>query len=154
MDIHIRSAHAADAAVIAEFNLALAEESEGRQLDPRALAMGVHAVIADPSKGRYFLAEHNAEVIGQLMLTFEWSDWRNGVFWWIQSVYVRKSHRGKGVFSRLFRHVRDQAQDDAGVCGLRLYVEKENRSAANIYLGLGMEMTSYDMLEIDFSAKH
>ena len=148
--IIIRPAMLADAETIGGYNAAMARETEHLELDPQRLLSGVRAVLADSSKGFYFVAEDGGRVVGQMMVTFEWSDWRNGVFWWIQSVYVQPEFRNRGVFRQLYRHVEDRARTDGGVCGLRLYVEKENRNAQRTYERLGMAKTSYDVYEIDF----
>ena len=148
--LRIRPAVAADAPVIADFNRCLARETEHRELDPTRVGAGVAAVLADPAKGRYLVAEADGRVVGQLMLTFEWSDWRNGCFWWIQSVYVEAAHRGCGVFTRLYRHVERLAREDAGVCGLRLYMEHHNAPARAAYEKLGMKAAGYEVFEVDF----
>ncbi|MBX9678022.1 MAG: GNAT family N-acetyltransferase [Gemmataceae bacterium] len=142
----IRTASEADLEMIVDFNAALAEESEGKTLDPAKLRPGVAAALADPHKGRYFLAEHGGRVVGQMLITYEWSDWRNGWFWWIQSVYVTLDHRRKGVFRGLFDHVRQLALAE-GVIGVRLYVEKENTRAHATYQSLGLDWTSYLVME-------
>ena len=147
--LRIRAATPADAEVIADFNAALAWETESLTLDRGRLRPGVAAVLLDPGKGRYWVAEIEGEVIGQLLLTFEWSDWRHGNFWWIQSVYVRPDSRGRGVFKALFNHVRTLAATTPEVCGLRLYVETHNTAAKVVYHRLGMKSTSYELLEID-----
>ena len=143
----LRRATPADAAVIVEFNRRLAEESEGKALDRGVLAAGVAACLADPAKAVYFVAEDGGRVVGQVMLTTEWSDWRNGWIWWIQSVYVVPEQRRRGVFRALFEHVCRQAREDPGVIGLRLYVEGENRAAQETYARLGMTRTNYHVLE-------
>lgn len=147
MPYSIRRAVSADVAVLVEFNRLLAEESEGKALDPAVLALGVTAGVADPRKSVYFVAEENGAALGQIMYTTEWSDWRNGWFWWIQSVYVRREARRRGVFRALFEHVFASARADSEVIGLRLYVEAENRSARETYRRLGMESTSYGVFE-------
>ena len=147
MAVRVREATPADAAVVVEFNRLLAEESEGKQLDPAVLSVGVAAQLADPKKGRYFVAEEGGAILGQLGLTFEWSDWRNGWMWWIQSVYVRADARRRGVFHALFEHVREAALDHGQVVGLRLYVERENHGAQRTYKRLGMQATGYFVLE-------
>jgi GNAT superfamily N-acetyltransferase len=147
MAFRVREATPADAAVVVEFNRLLAEESEGKQLDPAVLAAGVAAQLADPQKGRYFVAEEGGAILGQLGLTFEWSDWRNGWMWWIQSVYVRPDARRRGVFRALFEHVRQAALNDGQVVGLRLYVERENHGAQMTYERLGMQASGYFVLE-------
>jgi ribosomal protein S18 acetylase RimI-like enzyme len=143
----VRRARPADAPTIAEFNQLLARESEGKSLDPAVLSVGVAAVLADPARGLYFLAEDGGEVIGQTMITTEWSDWRNGWIWWIQSVYVRPEFRRKGVYKQLYRHVQELAARDPAACGFRLYVERENRRAQSAYRALGMIETRYCVFE-------
>ncbi len=146
----IRTAVFDDAVRITEFNALMAQETEGRVLDFERLSRGVEAVLRDPSKGIYYVAETNGVLVGQLLITYEWSDWRNGTFWWIQSVYVHKEFRGQGVFKSLFEHVFKKAKEKNDVCGLRLYVEKENSRAKQTYEKLGMKKTHYDVYEIDF----
>lgn len=143
----VRSATPADAAVIIEFNRRLAQETEGKTLDGATLAAGVAAVLADPVRGRYYLAEDDGAPLAQLMITTEWSDWRNGWFWWIQSVYVREDARRRGLFRLLYEYVREQAQADGAVIGLRLYVEHANRPAQDAYRRLGLDATGYLLLE-------
>jgi GNAT superfamily N-acetyltransferase len=147
MGIVIRQAGPADAAVVAEFNRLLALESEGKELDRSLLEPGVRAALVDPAKGRYYVAERDGQVIGQLGVTYEWSDWRNGWFWWVQSVYVVVPARRQGVFRALFRHVEDAARTESGVVGIRLYVERDNRAAHDTYQGLGLDWTSYLVME-------
>ncbi len=151
MDLAIRPASELDLDLIIEYNARLAEETEGKSLDRDLLRSGVAALLADSTKGSYFLAEAEGKVIGQMMITFEWSDWRNGVFWWIQSVYVHSAFRQKGVFSRLFRHVESQARADENVCGLRLYVDKDNEQASAVYRKLGLDATRYEVMEQYFA---
>jgi GNAT superfamily N-acetyltransferase len=147
MSVAVRRAGPGDAAVIAEFNRRLAEETEGKALDPAVLRAGVEAGLADEAKALYFVAEDGGAVVGQLMLTREWSDWRNGWMWWIQSVYVRPEARRRGVFRALFRHVHQAALRDPEVIGLRLYVERDNHIAQRTYEQLGMQPTGYFVLE-------
>jgi GNAT superfamily N-acetyltransferase len=146
----IRDARPADAATIVAFNVKMAMETEGRSLEPELINPGVAAVLGDPGKGRYWVAEMDGEVVGQLMVTYEWSDWRNGVFWWIQSVFIRDDRRRKGIFSALHRHVESLARSAGDVCGIRLYVERENRRARKTYEALGMASPGYQVMEIDF----
>ena len=146
MGIRIRRATPADEAIVAAFNAALAWESEHKKLHEPTLLVGVRAALADPHKGFYFLAEHDGEVIGQTGVTFEWSDWRNGWYWWLQSVYVREDARRQGVFAALFRHIRDIAVADPTVIGLRLYVERENTRAHQTYERLGMTAEPYFLM--------
>ncbi len=141
----VRPAIAADCEAIAGFNLAMAAETEGRTLEPATVRAGVAAVLAEPAHGRYFVAEAGSPV-GGLLVTYEWSDWRNGLFWWIQSVYVEPHWRRRGVFSGLFAHVREQARA-ADAAGLRLYVERGNHDAQRTYTRLGMQATSYLVFE-------
>ena len=146
----IRLARQDDADVIIEFNTLLARQTESRELDTERVAAGVRALLSDAVKGRYHLAEHEGRVIGQLLITVEWSDWRNGWFWWIQSLYVHEEFRGQGVFRALFDYVRKEAVSRPDICGIRLYVEADNDHARTTYERLGMKMTSYRLYEIDF----
>lgn len=136
--------------IIAEFNLLLAKETEGLRLDPARVSAGVAALLADPSKGIYYLAEAEGTIVGQLMITYEWSDWRNGMIWWLQSVYVRRDFRRKGVFRKLFTHLQDLARSQDGVCTLRLYMHAENHTARRSYEKLGMSRTQYEVFELEF----
>jgi GNAT superfamily N-acetyltransferase len=147
MPLSIRRASPADAAVVVEFNCLLAQESEGKTLDAAVVGPGVAAGLADPRKSVYFLAEEDGIAIGQIMFTTEWSDWRNGWFWWIQSVYVRPEARRRGVFRALFEYVHQAARADGHVIGLRLYVERENHIAQDTYRRMGMEATAYLVFE-------
>ena len=151
MTYRIRPATGDDLPVIVDFNARLAMETEGKALDTGRLGAGVARVLADGASGRYFLATQDDRVAGQLMLTTEWSDWRNGQFWWIQSVYVDPQDRGNGVFRQLFDHVRELARDTPGVCGLRLYFEDNNLRARDAYLRVGLAMAGYQVMEVDFS---
>ena len=132
---------------VVDFNLRLARETEHLQLDPAVLIPGVQAALADPAKARYFLAVAGTQVVGQLMHTYEWSDWRNGMIWWLQSVYVVPEHRSSGVFRALFDHLRTAAHTDPGVVGLRLYVEDENQRARDVYARLGLEPGGYSVMQ-------
>lgn len=147
MPLTVRNAVPSDTAVLVEYNRRMALETEGKALDPAVLTAGVAAGLADPEKARYFVAEDQGDVVGQLMLTREWSDWRNGWIWWIQSVYVRADARRRGVFRALYAHVHAAAVADPEVIGIRLYVEHENHAAQQTYVQLGMERTSYLVLE-------
>ena len=128
----------------------MAMETEGLALEPGVVRAGVAAVLADDSLGFYLVAEIDGRPAGQLMVTFEWSDWRNGLWWWIQSVYVRAEFRRQGVYSALHRHVAGAAQAADGVCGLRLYVEQENTTAQGVYESLDMHRTRYQIYEVEF----
>lgn len=145
--LRIRLATPADAAVLAEFNAAMALETEGKELLPEVIGRGVHALVNSPASGFYVIAEENASIVAALMITKEWSDWRNGSFWWIQSVYVRPQWRRKGVYRQLYRHVQGLAAKDPAVCGFRLYVERENSRAQATYRALGMKETRYLVFE-------
>lgn len=147
MNLNIRKAVIEDAPVIAENNYTIALVTEGISFDKKVLLNGARSVIEDESKGIYFLAESDGNIIGQLMVTREWSDWRNGEFLWIQSVYVHESFRRKGVFKKLFDNLKEYAKSQGNVCGLRLYVEKDNRTAQNTYSSLGMKETYYRLYE-------
>jgi len=150
MSLQLREAQPSDLDFIVAGNRRMARETEGVDLDPRLVGPGTRAVLADPALGRYYIAEANGLQVGQLMLTYEWSDWRNGIFWWVQSVYVEPDHRGRGVFSALFRHVTRLARADQGVCGIRLYVDRGNQRARAVYTRLGLHSTNYDVMETVF----
>src|SRR5688572_31095149 len=144
MEFKIRRAHLADAPVIADFNIRLAAESEHLRLDQACVAAGVAAVLGDAAKGIYFVAEIDGSVVGQLMITYEWSDWRNGNLWWIQSVYVKEGFRTRGVFRSLFRHLENLARTRDDVAGLRLYMHADNERARKTYERLGMKNSDYE----------
>jgi GNAT superfamily N-acetyltransferase len=143
-----------DSPVITEFNLRMAWETEKRRLDADRAAKGVAALLNDAAKGTYYMAEvqigDRATIAGQLLITYEWSDWRNGNFWWIQSVYVAEEYRSAGIFKALYNHVHTLAKSRPDVCGLRLYVEAHNERARHAYQRLGMKKTDYEFFEIDF----
>jgi ribosomal protein S18 acetylase RimI-like enzyme len=147
----VRDASPADADTIVSFNERMAVETEGRHLDHATIVAGVRRLLGDGTRGRYWLAESGGAIVGQIMITLEWSDWRDGYFWWIQSVYVIPDMRGRGVFRALFDHVEALARAAGNACGLRLYVEKENTAALNTYEALGMHDAGYRMMEIGIS---
>jgi GNAT superfamily N-acetyltransferase len=147
MPATVRDARPEDSEVIVQFNHLLAFESEGKRLDLERLTRGVRALLADPTKGRYFVAELGGDVIGQLLITYEWSDWRDGWFWWLQSVYVRADARKQGVLRGLFDHVRAEARREGNVAGFRLYVERDNRAAQEAYRRLGLAEGGYWVME-------
>jgi GNAT superfamily N-acetyltransferase len=147
-EIAVRPAAPEDAPVLADFNRRLALESEGLELDPATVAAGVAALLADPAKGCYFVAEEGGEPVGQVMLTVEWSDWRNGPVFWLQSVYVRPDRRGAGVFRRLWEQVVSFARD-RGARALRLYVDRDNRAAQDVYRRVGMAPSHYQVYELE-----
>jgi ribosomal protein S18 acetylase RimI-like enzyme len=143
----IRPATRDDAATIADFNLRIAAETEDTSLDRDLVTRGVRALLDDESRGRYYVASADGTIVGQIMHTREWSDWRNGDIWWIQSVYVRQDHRRRGVFKKLHEHVKALAGSDPGVVGLRLYVDADNRGAQATYERLGMTTGRYLLME-------
>ena len=143
----IRLALPSDTATLVEFNLRMAEETERKRLDSEVLTSGVCAVLEDTTRGFYFVAEIDGKVVGSLMVTTEWSDWRNGTFWWIQSVYVQPELRRRGVFRALYAEVRERAVNSKGVCGCRLYVEKDNAAAQAVYGRQGFVETNYKVFE-------
>ena len=151
-EVTIHEAAASDWQLIADGNIAMASESEGKTL-PRALVeAGVRAALADADKGRYFVARVDGEPAGQLFVTREWSDWRNGWFWWIQSVHVLPAYRRRGVYRALHDHVRSLAHQAGNVCGIRLYVERHNERAIATYHAMQMTDAGYALFEEDWSA--
>jgi ribosomal protein S18 acetylase RimI-like enzyme len=146
-ELVIRVATVDDLQTIAAFNARLAEESEDTSLDRETLLQGVRALLSDRTHGAYFVACARDEIVGQIMHTREWSDWRHGDIWWIQSVYVHPDHRRKGVFRSLYRHLQALAESDPGVVGLRLYVERENHGAQATYANLGMTQAPYIVMQ-------
>ena len=147
MSFSIRQAVLEDGPDIARMNSFLAAETEGLRLDPDVITAGVLNLLQSPQRGRYFVACHGPQVIGQLMLTYEWSDWRNGEIWWLQSVYVQQDSRRQGVFRGLLQHVMSLAHETPGVIGLRLYVEQHNEAAHAVYQNLGFTQPGYLVLE-------
>jgi len=146
-EILIRIAKAKDADSLVKFNQAMALETEGKHLDPQILQSGVEAIFHDERKGFYIVAESDEKIFAGLMITFEWSDWRDAWFWWIQSVYVLPQFRGKGVYRKLYEFVKEKAREENDVCGFRLYVEKENTPARKVYEKSGMSASNYLMFE-------
>lgn len=146
-DLTIRIASLEDAALLAEWAQAMAWETEHKTLDPDTVIEGVQRGLHDPERARYFVAEQDGRAVGTLMLTAEWSDWRCADWWWIQSVYVLPTHRRHGVFRALYRHVEALAISTDGVCGLRLYVERDNAAAQATYQRMGMVDAGYRMYE-------
>jgi ribosomal protein S18 acetylase RimI-like enzyme len=147
METRYRDATRADAAVIVEFQRAMARETEDIDLHAEVCRRGVAAVFDDPSRGRYFVAEAGGGVIASLLITFEWSDWRNGVVWWIQSVYVRPEFRRRGIYAGLYSQVKRIAESDPAVKGIRLYVDRRNSAAQEVYRRLGMDGEHYRVFE-------
>jgi GNAT superfamily N-acetyltransferase len=143
----IRQAKETDSASIVEFQLAMALETEQLQLDEPTVVLGVAAVFADSSKGNYYVAELNGIVVGSLLTTFEWSDWRNGTVLWIQSVYVLPEFRKRSIFSCLYKHIQELVASNPDLRGIRLYADKTNTPAHAVYEHLGMTAEHYQMYE-------
>ncbi|MBI3933865.1 MAG: GNAT family N-acetyltransferase [Acidobacteria bacterium] len=149
MQLEFRHATRNDADVIARFSADMALETENLALDRERVRHGVEAVLRDPAKGFYLLAVAEGIVVGQTMVTFEWSDWSNGMRWWMQSVYVATEFRRRGIYRGLFQHLRDMASSGNAVCCLRLYVHRDNRRAQAVYQKLGFQQTPYLLYEMD-----
>ncbi len=145
--VNVRDAAAADVAFLVECNVAMALETEHKTLDRELLAFGIRGVFERPARGFYLIAERAGEALGCLMVTTEWSDWRNGTWWWLQSVYVMPEARRSGVFRALHHAVGARAAQARDVVGLRLYVERDNLAAQATYVGLGMAESGYRMFE-------
>ena len=145
--MNIRIAQKEDAPAMVAFNQAMAMETEGKHLDTQILTSGVESVFHNHEHGFYVVAEDEGRIIGGLLVTFEWSDWRDSWFWWIQSVYVVPEHRGRGVYPAMYEFVKERAREQEDVCGFRLYVEKENTGAQHVYEKLGMKQSHYLMYE-------
>ena len=147
----IRNATRDDVVFLRDCNIAMAYESEQKQLAPEVLTRGIVAVFDHPERGFYIVAERAGERVGSLLITHEWSDWRNGGWWWIQSVYVMPDARRSGVFSAMYREIDVRARRTTGVIGLRLYVEKENTRAQATYAALGMQPAPYSLYQQEFA---
>ena len=146
--IAVSRAATEDVAAIAQFNIAMAAETEDLALDPQTVHAGVAAVVSDDRRGFYLVARSDGKAVGSLMVTYAWSDWRNGNLWWIQSVYVVSSARKQGIFRLLYDNVISLAKQSGDAVGVRLYVEKDNRGAQEVYRKLGMSETAYRVFEI------
>ena len=146
-EILIRLADRQDADILTEFNILMARETEGKTLAPEVVGSGVKHLLQNHRNGFYVVAEKQDDVVGSLMVTSEWSDWRDGIFWWFQSVYVRRQCRRQGVFRKLYEFVKSRADKEPDVCGLRLYVEQNNITAQKTYSAIGMEETHYKIFE-------
>ena len=145
--IRYREATPSDALVIVDFQVAMARETEELDLDRQVCARGVQAVFEEPSRGRYFVAEDDGRVVASLMITYEWSDWRNGNVWWIQSVYVVPESRQQRVYAGLYSHVQEFVKADDSIRGIRLYVDRRNVRAQQVYTKLGMNGEHYQVFE-------
>lgn len=148
--IQIRDGRPEDAAIIAEYNQRMALETESKELDSGTVGKGVEQGLLQPDKCRYFVAESGDQVVGQAMVTYEWSDWRNGDLWWIQSVFVHPDHRRQGIFKGLYQHIETMARKDSNVRGLRLYVEEDNAAGQAVFKKLGMSHAGYHVYERKF----
>ena len=146
-NVVIRLGGEQDVEILADFNVSMARETESRELDRELVMAGVRSLVSAPVNGFYVIAEQSGEIVGSLMITTEWSDWRNGLFWWIQSVYVRPALRRQGIYTKLYEHVKTLAAEQGNVCGFRLYVEQHNAVARRAYEALGMEETPYRIYE-------
>jgi ribosomal protein S18 acetylase RimI-like enzyme len=149
--IFIRNANKNDISMIAKFNSSMAMETKGKEMNAEIVILGVETAQNDNNRGFYLIAENDGTPFGQLMITKEWSDWSNGEFWWIQSVYVHSDFRSKGIYKHLYNEVNRLAKSANKVCGIRLYVEKENINAQKVYSKLGLEKTNYLLFENDWS---
>jgi ribosomal protein S18 acetylase RimI-like enzyme len=145
--ILIREAKESDIPSLLDFQLKMALETENITLEISSLTLGVHRLFKDPTKGRYYVAEENSEVVGCLMTTYEWSDWRNGSVLWIQSVYVPKEHRSNGVYKKMYSYIQQLVENDPDLKGIRLYVDKTNQAAQHTYSKLGMNGEHYTVYE-------
>ena len=145
--MNIRLAKKDDIPALVGFNQAMALETEGKNLESPVLTPGVAAVFEDVNKGFYLVAEDDGSVVGGLLITYEWSDWRNKWFWWIQSVYILPEHRGQKLYSRMYDLVKERAAEAGNVCGFRLYVENDNTNAQKVYEAVGMQSSHYLMYE-------
>ncbi len=148
--IQVRRATLDDLTILVGFNAAMALETEGKTLELERLRSGVAALLGENGRGFYFVAEDSGRVIGQLLITTEWSDWRSAHYWWIQSVYVKPEFRRRGVYRNLHNHVMAESRSRSDVCGLRLYVDRDNKVAQRVYANLEMQHSHYDLWEIDF----
>lgn len=143
----IRTATSEDKNTLASFQLLMARETEDLNLEREVLLKGIQALLDDPSKGRYFVAEEHDEILGCLMVTPEWSDWRNGTVWWIQSVFIMEEHRNKGIYKKLYNFIQEEVKKDDSLKGIRLYVDKTNLPAQAVYEALGMDGSHYQLYE-------
>ncbi|RTR34969.1 GNAT family N-acetyltransferase [Shewanella atlantica] len=143
----IRKGQQSDLSALIQFNQAMAMETEELALDDNLLKKGVNTLLSQPEKGFYLVAEIGNEIVGSLMVTFEWSDWRAKDYYWIQSVYIRPENRRQGIYGKLYQAVKDIAEENGGAASFRLYVEQENSKAQQTYQALGMEQSYYRMYE-------
>jgi len=149
--VKVSKAQKSDIPEIINFNINMAMETENKKLDEQTVTQGVRKVFSSPSLGYYIIVKNTSGILGCLMITYEWSDWRNGLFWWIQSVYVKKEYRRKGVFRKMYNFIHEKAISDKKCTGIRLYVENNNSIAQKVYTNLGMSETYYKLFEEDFN---
>ena len=147
MKFTIRKAELAHCTAIAEFNISMAMETEGRRLDRDTIQAGVRNLMSGPEYGFYLITEFDKEIVASLLITYEWSDWRDGLFWWIQSVYVKPDFRRQGIYRKFYSYVKKMAANDPKVRGFRLYVDTNNLTARKTYENLGMQEAHYAMYE-------
>ena len=147
MNINIRPAKKYDAEIIADFQVKMALETENYELNKNIVLKGVNAVFNDKTKGIYYVAEQENKIIASLLTTFEWSDWRNSTVIWIQSVFVLSGYRGKGIFAKMYKYIKNISVENKNYCGIRLYVDKTNLPAQKVYKKLGMESEHYKLFE-------
>lgn len=145
--MNIRAAQISDLEQLVDFQITMALESENLHLDKDILQQGILSVLNDKTKGSYFVVEDENNLIASLLITYEWSDWRNKIVWWIQSVFVVPEFRQKGVFKKLYNHIQAIVENDDTICGLRLYVDKQNIRAQNVYRNIGMNGEHYQVFE-------
>lgn len=146
-DVHVRTGEEGDAAALTGFNIAMALETEAKVLTLEVVSNGVRTLLKNPEYGFYVIAETSGEIVGSLMVTTEWSDWRDGEFWWVQSVFVRRDYRRQGIYRKLYEYIKAKAAKRRNVCGFRLYVERDNGVAQQAYAKLGMSETFYKVFE-------
>lgn len=146
-EVRIRPARREDSAAIIDFQVRMARETEGMELDLPTVTRGVQAVFDDPARGEYWVAESGGRMVGSLLTTYEWSDWRNGTVIWIQSVYVPLELRRSGIYRRLYEHLRERVLASPGLMGIRLYTDRRNAAAQRVYERLGMSREHYEMFE-------
>jgi ribosomal protein S18 acetylase RimI-like enzyme len=149
-ELSVRIAERRDSQTLVNFNIEMAWETERKKLNSAIVTKGVLGLLETPQRGFYVVAEAAGEIVGSLMVTYEWSDWRCGLFWWIQSVYVAPDFRRRGVFNRLYQFLKDRASRESSLCGFRLYVQSSNRIAQRTYDSAGMKETSYRVYEESF----
>jgi GNAT superfamily N-acetyltransferase len=148
--LSIRTGQEKDIDTLVKFNIILARQTEQKQLTPSTVTQGLQMLFKNPQYGFYVIAEIEDEIVGCCMVTYEWSDWRCGLFWWIQSVYVRPKFRRRGIFRKLYEFLKEKAANEQNVCGFRVYVVKSNHTGQKTYAGLGMKKTPYDFYEESF----